>query len=493
MELRFVTPKFPAKYTTSMKKLLLLAGTIVSMQTYAQVTLFEDNFESGAGNWTLNGGSGQNQWQVNNEYVGFSGFIDDTPAQPGTFTGGTQSMYMHITNNSICTALDVCNANFDTGSASDQSATKTTNVSTTGYNNVTLDFYYLCAGGAGVSYGIVEYSVDNGSTWTAASAQYSGVVTWTQVSITNPAFNNQTNFKFRFRWVNGAAGNDPAFSVDEVKLTGTQGSFATVATAAIMNASHCTNASSSITVPFMASGTVNAGNVYTAQLSDASGSFASPTALGTLTSSSTGSLSINGTIPSGLPAGTGYQVRVDASDPGTTGAVSATSISIIAPPAVSFISLPADGVICAGESATILANGGNSYAWSPAGSLDNSNTATVSATPTTTTTYSVLVTGQTGCSATGTFLVTVDQCASIAENNTISLSVFPNPAASQLNIAVEGNSNPGGMTVTDINGRVVRSFETFTNQIDISNLNPGTYFLSIAAINGISKTIFIKE
>jgi hypothetical protein len=476
-----------------MKKLLLLAGTIVSMQTYAQVTLFEDDFESGGGNWTLNGGSGGNTWIVNSEYTGYSGIIDDTPGQPGGTVNGPYSAYMHIYNDQACSILDICNASFDAGTTSNQPTTKTTNVSTSGFTNVTLSFIYLCAGQTGSAYGVVEYSIDNGVSWNAAGTQYSNVTTWTTATVTDPAFNNQTNFKFRFRWVNGSSGNDPAFAVDEIQLIGTPGSFATVATAAIMNANHCTNASSSITVPFMASGTVNAGNVYTAQLSDAAGSFASPTAIGTLTSSSTGSLSINGTIPSGLPAGTGYQVRVDASDPATTGAVSATSISINTPPSVSFISLPADGVICVGESATIQANGGNTYAWSPAGSLDNSNTATVSATPAATTTYSVLVTSQTGCSSTGTFVVTVDQCASITENNTILLSVFPNPATNQLNIAVEGNSKPAGMTITDINGRTVRSFEAFTNQIDISNLNSGTYFISITTMNGISKTMFIKE
>lgn len=476
-----------------MKKLLLLAGTIVSMQTCAQVTLFEDDFESGGGNWTLNGGSGGNTWIVNSEYTGYSGIIDDTPSQPGGTVNGPYSAYMHIYNDQACSMLDICNASFDAGTTSNQPTTKTANVSTTGFTNVTLSFIYLCAGQTGSAYGVVEYSTDNGSSWTAAGTQFSNVTTWTTATVTDPGFNNQANFKFRFRWVNGSSGNDPAFAVDEIQLIGTQGSSASVATAAIMNANHCTNASSSITVPFMASGTVNAGNVYTAKLSDAVGSFASPTVIGTLTSSSTGGLSINGTIPSGLPAGTGYQVRVDASDPNTTGAVSATSISINTPPAVSFISLPADGVICIGESATIQANGGNTYVWSPAGTLDNSNTATVSATPATTTTYSVLVTGQTGCSSTGTFVVTVDQCASITENNTIQLSVFPNPAKDILFITNKGLMAISAVEIIDLAGRTIKSFNSLPESISIQDLPQGSFILKIQYQEGVSTIPFVKN
>ncbi len=267
-----------------MKKMLLLLGTMLSVSTYAQTTLFQDNFESGSGSWTLNtGGTGQNQWQVNSEYLGYSGFIDDTPDQPGTFTGGPQSTYMHITNTSICSGLAVCNANFDTGSSSNRSASITTPIVTTGYTNVNLQFYYLCAGAAGISFGIVEYSTDGGTTWTAASGQYSDVTVWTEVNITNAAFNNQSSLKFRFRWQNGSSGNDPAFSVDEVKITGEAGSFVNVTTGSLGTNNYCTNTSGAITVPFTATGTVNSGNQYIAQLSNSSGSFASPTEIGTLT------------------------------------------------------------------------------------------------------------------------------------------------------------------------------------------------------------------
>src|SRR5205823_5080115 len=57
---------------------------------------------------------------------------------------------------------------------------------------------------------------------------------------------------------------------------------------------------SSVNVPFTSTGTFNAGNIYTAQLSNSSGSFASPTAIGTLTGTAN-----SGTIPAIIPLATG--------------------------------------------------------------------------------------------------------------------------------------------------------------------------------------------
>lgn len=477
-----------------MKKLLLLVGTIVSMNSYAQVTLFQDDFESGSGNWTLNGGSGNNQWIVNNTFIGDDyGIVSDTPDEPGTFNGGANSYYLHIYNTDLCSIANGCNANFDTGSSSNQSATQSSPVSTTGFNNVTLQFYYLCAGASGTSYGVVEYSTDNGGTWAAAGAQYSGVTSWTPVSITNAAFNNQSSLKFRFRWQNGSAGNDPAFSVDEVKLTGQQGNFVSLSTAAIGSNSFCSNTSANITVNFTATGAVNSGNQYLAKLSDASGSFASPLTIGTLTSTSTGSLSINATIPSGLAAGNGYKIRVDASDPSTVGSVSSTTITISSPPTVSFISLPASGVICSGQSATIQASGGNAYSWSPSGSLSNSNTSTVTANPTTTTTYTVIVTAQTGCSATGTFTLQVDNCASISENSEIEWTIYPNPASDELFIQLPVNGSFQNMSITDLSGRTVKAFSSLETQIDINELRSGSYILLLSGEHGTIQKTFIRQ
>jgi hypothetical protein len=71
---------------------------------------------------------------------------------------------------------------------------------------------------------------------------------------------------------------------------------------------------------FNATGTFGSGNVFTAQLSDANGSFATPTTIGSLSSITPAPISVN--IPTGATGGTGYKIRVVASTPATTGAES---------------------------------------------------------------------------------------------------------------------------------------------------------------------------
>ena len=70
-------------------------------------------------------------------------------------------------------------------------------------------------------------------------------------------------------------------------------------------------AGASISIPYTISGTF-ATNTFSAQLSNASGSFASPTLLGTSVSTAAGTIS--GTIPAGTASGASYRVRVISSN-----------------------------------------------------------------------------------------------------------------------------------------------------------------------------------
>lgn len=64
--------------------------------------------------------------------------------------------------------------------------------------------------------------------------------------------------------------------------------------------------------------------------------------------------------------------------------------------------------ICIGESANLSASGGVSYAWSPAGDLDDAFVSNPVATPTVTTTYTVTVTDTNGCTNSTTTQVVVN-------------------------------------------------------------------------------------
>jgi gliding motility-associated-like protein len=71
------------------------------------------------------------------------------------------------------------------------------------------------------------------------------------------------------------------------------------------------------------------------------------------------------------------------------------------------VSAGPDQDICLGNSATLSASGGITYAWSPATGLSATNIATPIATPTQTTTYTVTVTDVNGCTGTDDVIITV--------------------------------------------------------------------------------------
>jgi len=98
----------------------------------------------------------------------------------------------------------------------------------------------------------------------------------------------------------------------------------TITTGSISPTSYCPG--SSVSVPFIITGTFASGNVFTAQLSDANGSFAGPTSIGTLNSLVAGT--INATIPSGQVAGAGYRIRVISSNPVVTGSDNGSNITV---------------------------------------------------------------------------------------------------------------------------------------------------------------------
>lgn len=98
----------------------------------------------------------------------------------------------------------------------------------------------------------------------------------------------------------------------------------TIATGTILGSPLCPN--SVVSVPYTISGPYNANNTFTAQLSDALGSFASPTVIGSVANTNTAG-SVSATIPV-VPAGTGYRIRVVSSSPAAIGAANTSDLVI---------------------------------------------------------------------------------------------------------------------------------------------------------------------
>lgn len=80
-----------------------------------------------------------------------------------------------------------------------------------------------------------------------------------------------------------------------------------------------------VSVPFNAID-IGGGNTFTAQLSNAAGSFAAPVNIGTLSGNTPGT--INATIPIATPAGPGYRIRVVSNSPGTIGSDNGMNIAV---------------------------------------------------------------------------------------------------------------------------------------------------------------------
>ncbi|MES2386981.1 MAG: hypothetical protein V4543_03185 [Bacteroidota bacterium] len=169
-----------------------------------------------------------------------------------------------------------------------------------------------------------------------------------------------------------------------------------ITTGAITGSPFCQGAS--VQVPYTTLGTFGGGNIYTAQLSDATGSFASPVNIGT------GASPITAVIPVATAAGTAYRIRVTSSNPPVNGTDNGTNLAVNAKPNISATALNAN--LCAGGSTTITATGGSTYTWSPATGLSATTGTAVTANPSVTTTYTV--TGTDGNICTNTTTVTIN-------------------------------------------------------------------------------------
>lgn len=114
----------------------------------------------------------------------------------------------------------------------------------------------------------------------------------------------------------------------------------------------------SFTISFTIHFVFDPGNIYTAQMSNSSGSFANPVNIGTL--AGTGAGTINCQIPYGTIAGTGYKFRLVSSAPAEVGDPAAASYTISTlPNAV----LTANGptTYCSGDSVSFSASTGSGY------------------------------------------------------------------------------------------------------------------------------------
>lgn len=133
-----------------------------------------------------------------------------------------------------------------------------------------------------------------------------------------------------------------------------------------------------------------------------------------------------------------------------------------------------DTTICLGTSAQLNASGGISYQWFPTSTLNSSSIASPLATPSDTTTYSVIVTNAQGCKDTANITVNV------AKINNIDIVSTPVSCP-------EGHD--GSVAITNISGVLPLSYNWGTSTGNsISNLSSGVYTVTITDGIGCSYT-----
>jgi autotransporter-associated beta strand protein len=157
-------------------------------------------------------------------------------------------------------------------------------------------------------------------------------VAGTTVSLTAGAYQNITSaITFRV-YVYNIAGAGTTYSINDFSFTGNVNSIGTITTGTIGGGTtaYCVGATG-VSVPFTYTPSGNFPNGvanFTAQLSDASGSFALPVNLQSVSSNASGSQSISATIPAGTATGTGYRIRVVSASPTVNGQSNGTNLTI---------------------------------------------------------------------------------------------------------------------------------------------------------------------
>ena len=246
-----------------------------------------------------------------------------------------------------------------------------------------------------------------------------------------------------------------------------------ISTSALAVASLC--AGGTVSVPFTATGSFVAGNIFTAQLSDATGSFAAPLAIGTLSGTASGT--VTATIPAIAAGGTGYRIRVISSNPAVTGTDNGSNLQIIKI-ATTGAHINASCFGSSNGSAAVTPAGGitpYSYSWSPSGGSGTTASGLSSGD------YTVIVTDNIGCQATRDFTIT--QPAAI--------SITP---ASQTNVSCSGGSNGAASVNTPTGGTGSYTYNwtpgnpTGDGTASVTGLIAGIWTCTVTDANGCTAT-----
>ncbi|MRX48556.1 Ig-like domain-containing protein [Pedobacter puniceum] len=166
-----------------------------------------------------------------------------------------------------------------------------------------------------------------------------------------------------------------------------------------------------------------------------------------------------------------------------------TSYSITVNPSPNLNISPAEAIICAGGSVTLTVSGANSYVWSPATGLNTTSSATVVASPSVTTTYTVFGVGNFGCAYAKTVKVIVNPRIVLA--STIKNVSCNGANDGEININISGGIAPYNVSYSLNSGPSSSLINTSSGLVNFNNLSAGNYSISVIDAVGCTESINI--
>jgi hypothetical protein len=387
--------------------IFLMIGFAANAQTQFWIEDFGTNpvcassqvtaFTSTNGAWT-NSVTGTNQTFANVWYV--------SPAEAGMGVGicgdgcGSNptliNRTLHISTNPSLFG-DIGSAYVAGSGANTNIRAQSPTINCSGKSGIVLKFNYIHWGIVNQDFMEVNYSADNGVTWSSLgipaqtpTVSCSGQGIWTAASYTLPATaNNNPTVKIGFRWQNiNASGSDPSCAVDDIAATYSAVVSPSLTPTFTLPTSICRGDSTQVTAN---TGTMVASG-YTWTASPAGPLIATPNASVTWVKFPT-----VGTFSIFLTAQSGTQVA-------------SVNHTILVNPTPTITPSSNPSVMCNGSSATLTASGGLSYTWTPPGSTVNP----IVVSPTVNATYQVVGTNTFGCKGYASITVTVNPKPNVA-------------------------------------------------------------------------------
>ncbi len=201
-----------------LKRIIIILAFILSIhQAEAQTTLYSENFNGSTTSWLF--GAIDDAWIINSVYNCSGALTGATPNQGGLG-------YLHVYNdNHLPLNGGLCCSFYPASGNATIYTSMIQTLNTVGFDSVVVSFQWLCGGNIN-SYGTFQYSIDGGvnfSSITIPIDHFYGQTSWTSYSLNSgqlPALLNKNLLKFRFGFINGNSGSNPAFAIDNFLVKG---------------------------------------------------------------------------------------------------------------------------------------------------------------------------------------------------------------------------------------------------------------------------------